>query len=71
VPDASPLSRLAPRERDCVSGILRGYSNKEIAHRYGISAQTVKNTLSRVYRKVGVSSRLELAAYAARRRHVP
>lgn len=51
---------LASRERDLVAGLLKGSSNKELAARYGISQQTVKNILSGVYAKLGVTSRTEL-----------
>jgi DNA-binding NarL/FixJ family response regulator len=42
---------------------MRGGTNKEIAARLGLREQTVKNHLSRVYRKVGVRNRVELAVY--------
>ena len=51
---------LTPRERELVECVLRGESNKQIAHRLGISEQTVKNTLSRAYSNLGVQSRGEL-----------
>lgn len=51
---------LTPRERDLVSGLLRGQSNKELASLHDLSEQTVKNTLSAVYAKLGVQSRTEL-----------
>ena len=54
--------RLTPRERDLLHAILEGCSNKEIAARLGIGVQTVKNRLSALYAKFGVTSRLELAA---------
>lgn len=46
--------------------VMRGATNREIAARLGLSEQTVKNRLSRVYRKVGVRNRVELALYAYR-----
>lgn len=51
---------LTPRERDLVSGLLRGQSNKELASSHDLSEQTVKNSLSAVYAKLGVQSRTEL-----------
>ena len=53
--------RLTPRERDLVAAILDGCSNKEIAARYNLSVQTVKNRLATLYAKFGVTTRLELA----------
>ncbi len=51
---------LTPRERGLVAGLLKGHSNKELATTFGIGEQTVKNTLSAVYAKLGVQSRTEL-----------
>ena len=54
---------LAKREREVVSYICRGYRNKEIALVLNISEQTVKSHCYRIYRKLGVSDRLQLAIY--------
>lgn len=51
---------LTARERDLVVGLLKGQSNKELAAAFGLSEQTVKNSLSTVYAKLGVQSRTEL-----------
>jgi DNA-binding NarL/FixJ family response regulator len=51
---------LSQRERDVVSGVLKGRSNKELAGDLGIGEQSVKNLLSGVYTKLGVQSRTEL-----------
>jgi DNA-binding NarL/FixJ family response regulator len=51
---------LAPREREIVELVLRGDSNKQIAQKLGLSEQTVKNTLSHAYGRLGVQSRGEL-----------
>jgi two-component system nitrate/nitrite response regulator NarL len=66
--DASRLgrfvrSRFTDRENDVITGIVAGHSNKEIAARFSISAQTVKHHLRAIFVKTGVSSRLELALY--------
>jgi DNA-binding NarL/FixJ family response regulator len=58
--------RLTPRERALVTAILEGCSNREIAARLGLTEQTVKNQLTIVFDKLGVSSRLELAMYAVK-----
>jgi two-component system nitrate/nitrite response regulator NarL len=54
----------SPRERQIVRFIVEGCSNQEIANRMGLRLQTVKNHLSRVYRKVGVPNRVQLAVFA-------
>lgn len=60
-----PGSGLTARELDIVAAIVDGASNREIAEQCGLREQTVKNHLQRIYDKLGVSTRLELAVYAA------
>jgi two-component system nitrate/nitrite response regulator NarL len=52
---------LTRRERDLVAEILAGHSNKAIAAKFGVKEQTIRNQLSVLFRKLEVSSRLELA----------
>ena len=59
---------LTPRELEIVSAIVAGLSNKDMARQFAISEQTVKHHLTRIYSKLGVSNRLELALYAIQRR---
>ncbi len=56
--------RLTPRERDIVTRLASGCSNKEIGDQLFISERTVKHHLTKMFDKVGVSSRLELAMFA-------
>lgn len=52
------------KEREIVSLICQqGCRNKEIAQKLNISEQTVKSHCNRIYKKVGVSDRLQLALY--------
>jgi two-component system, NarL family, nitrate/nitrite response regulator NarL len=67
-PPPAPGFGLTPRELDIVGTIVAGYSNREIARHLGISEDTVKNHLSNIFDKVGVSSRLELALFAVNHR---
>jgi DNA-binding NarL/FixJ family response regulator len=48
---------ISPRERELVGLVLQGLANKEIAQRLGLSEQTVKNTLSSAYLRLGVTNR--------------
>lgn len=64
VPPSTPADTLTPRERRVVAAVVAGCTNHDIATELGLSEQTVKNYLSHVYDKLGVSSRLELALYA-------
>jgi two-component system, NarL family, nitrate/nitrite response regulator NarL len=51
---------LAKREREIILHICQGYRNKEIAQKLKISEQTVKSYCHRIYKKLGVSDRLQL-----------
>ena len=51
---------LTPREEAIVRSVLAAKTNKAIAEELGISEQSVKNRLTKLYRKFGVSSRLQL-----------
>jgi len=57
---------LSTREMEILQHVVRGSSNKEIAHALGISQQTVKNHISSILRKLDVSDRTEAAVYALR-----
>ena len=58
---------LTPVERDVVRLVAEGHTNAAIGQRLFISANTVKKHLSRVYAKVDIDGRAELAAQVARR----
>jgi DNA-binding NarL/FixJ family response regulator len=60
--------RLTKREHEIIDLLLRGRSNKEIASQLGVSDQTIKNQLTTLYRKMDVSSRLELVVKAVNQR---
>jgi DNA-binding CsgD family transcriptional regulator len=59
-----PVSQLTSREQTIVTMIVAGHSYAQSAADLGISANTVRNTLVRVYRKLGVRNKLELAQRA-------
>ena len=63
------MDTLSPREKQIVDALLAGCTNKEIAQRLGVSDQTIKNQLTTLYRKVGVSGRLELVVWAIEQRN--
>ncbi len=64
-PAADPLSTLSPREREILSGIARGQSNKQIARELGIAETTVKIHVQGVLRKLEVTSRVQAAVIAS------
>lgn len=55
---------LTPREMEVVTAIVAGYSNKEIAHKFTLSEQTVKHHITNIFDKLGVSNRMELTLFA-------
>src|SRR5215475_10125425 len=67
---ARPKVQLTPKESLIVSCVTQGMKNKEIALRVGTTEQVVKNYLRKVYDKLGVADRLELALYCLNHRVV-
>lgn len=59
-----PAESLTPRELRIVAAIVEGATNRDVAGQLGVTEQTVKNHLSHIFDKVGVSNRLELALFA-------
>ncbi len=59
---------LTRRELDIIRAVLDGDTNREIAARLSISENTVKRHLMHIFNKMGVSSRVELALFAAHHR---
>ena len=57
---------LTRRENEALDLIAKGRSNAEIAKELGITEQTVKGHLWRLYRKLGVSDRTDAARWAAK-----
>lgn len=55
--------RLSPKELSIIGCVTQGMRNKEIAYKIGTTEQVVKNYLRKIYDKLGVSDRLELALY--------
>jgi DNA-binding NarL/FixJ family response regulator len=63
-----PLSK---RELEIAGLVAEGLSNRQISQRLELSEHTIKNYLFRVFEKLGVSTRVELALYALKRGQVP
>jgi DNA-binding NarL/FixJ family response regulator len=55
---------LTPREREITNAVTAGFTNKEIARRFSLSEETVKHHLTKIFSKVNVANRLELALFA-------
>ncbi|MDQ0810423.1 DNA-binding CsgD family transcriptional regulator/tetratricopeptide (TPR) repeat protein [Streptomyces sp. B3I7] len=67
-PGAEALGGLAATERQVAALVMEGATNREIAARLFISVKTVEATLTRVYRKLGIRSRVDIVRLAAARR---
>ena len=55
--------RLSPKQTAIITCITQGMRNKEIAFQLGTTEQVIKNYLRKIYHKLGVTDRLELALY--------
>ena len=62
-----PLRRLTETERRIGELVAKGHTNHEVARRLCFSPKTVEWNLSKVYKKLHVTSRTELAAKLAKR----
>jgi two-component system, NarL family, nitrate/nitrite response regulator NarL len=65
------LSILTPRERQIVDAICRGESTRQIARSHGLELKTVKNYLTTIYEKLGVTGRSDLQSPGAARSSSP
>jgi DNA-binding NarL/FixJ family response regulator len=64
VVNANGMRLLTKREEEVVQLVAEGLQNREIARDLKLSEHTIKNYLFRIFDKLGVSSRVELALYA-------
>jgi DNA-binding NarL/FixJ family response regulator len=55
---------ISSRERQVITHVVAGYTNKDLARKLGISQQTAKHHLTNIFDKLGVSNRLELVLFA-------
>ena len=63
---AAKATRLTRRESQLVEMLAQGLKNKEIAYALQLTENTIKAYLSRLFQKLGVKDRLELALYGMR-----
>jgi two-component system nitrate/nitrite response regulator NarL len=64
-PQEDRLAALSPREHEILRLIARGASNKLIARELDIAETTVKIHVQHILRKLGLSSRVQAAVFAA------
>ena len=65
-PGSGAAIKLSEREHEVVTLVVEGLSNDEIAARLGIGAKTVESHLRRLFERLDVASRTELATRALR-----
>jgi two-component system nitrate/nitrite response regulator NarL len=63
-PAEPPKDALSPREREILTHVARGSSNKEIARALDLAESTVKIHVQHILRKLNLSSRVQAAVYA-------
>ncbi len=59
---------LTAREEQIAQLVAQGFSNRDISRRLNLSEHTVKNYLFRIFDKLGISTRVELAMYLVERK---
>jgi DNA-binding NarL/FixJ family response regulator len=65
-PGAEGLDGLSAREREIAALVAEGLTNREIAARLFLSEKTIETHLTRVFQKLGLRSRVQVAAAIAR-----
>jgi DNA-binding NarL/FixJ family response regulator len=63
---AGEQTLLSPRETEVLTLVARGLANKQVARELAITESTVKTHMSGILTKLGLTSRTQLALYAAR-----
>jgi two-component system, NarL family, response regulator DevR len=66
--DDPAIALLTDQERKVLEGLAEGHTNREIGEKLFLSEKTVKNYVSRILDKLGLSRRAEAAAYIAKHR---
>ena len=62
--DNAVFGTLSERERDILAALAAGRSNSEIGAKLFISEKTVRNSLTRIFEKLGVRTRTQAAVLA-------
>ena len=62
-----PCDELTSREQQVLALVVEGATNPQIARRLGIAGSTVKNHISSIFEKLGVTQRTEAVAVAIKR----
>jgi DNA-binding NarL/FixJ family response regulator len=72
VPPVAPVAKaMTPRQREVLTLLVQGQSNKEIARNLGMPDSTVKVHVKAILQKLGVKNRTQAAIAAMRQGHIP
>lgn len=71
VAEAADVQALSPREREVISLVAQGLSNRDIADRLYISERTARSHVSSILTKLGLASRTQAALWAIRQGITP
>jgi len=63
-----PEERLSPKEREVIELLTKGWTNKEIGNKLGITENTVKNHLKNILDKLHLENRVQAAAFALQKK---
>ena len=63
---ARPKKIITPKQKEVLLYLSKGYPNKEIAYRMGLSVSTIKQHLTGMYLRLNVNSRIEALITAQR-----
>ena len=67
-PGDEPAERLTSRELEVAVLVARGHTNRRIASELSISGRTAENHVRKIFRKLGLHSRSQLATWTTERR---
>ena len=70
-PELGAEASLSPREVTLLGGIVRGYSNQQIAEQMRLSPNTIKSYVRSAYRKIGVTTRSQAVNWCLQRGFEP
>lgn len=62
-----PIPELTSRQRDILSSLTRGFSNKDIAMQLGISTRSVDDHVNAILSKIGAANRVEAVSIALKK----
>ena len=65
--DDPPVQELSPRQADILKLVTQGMTNREIAHQFAISPESVKSHITTIFSKIGANSRSEAVTIALRK----